>query len=582
VTVLEPGQVVADRYLLSSLIGEGAMGAVFQAEDQTLKRQVAIKFLFVRGTRDPQVMVDQFLREARIAASVQHRNVIQTVDFGTYDQYQPFMVMELLSGESLGDRMAREPGLTREQLVHILSLTLRGLAAVHDAGIVHRDLKPQNIFLQRDADAVYPKILDFGISRSVDPGGARASAIATQEGMIVGTPDYMSPEQARGESNIDKRSDIYSMGVILYEGMTGRPPFEAANIGELIVKIMTAEPPAIRELCPDIPQALSDLVTQAMSKDREQRFADARALRRALLAAAESALPSSRRAMSLPPGAPNSTQVSRPPPVPGRLPPAAPAQTGAATWGDFEGLNARQILDTGGPAPASVPEPPQQQRIVANAAEPLGLDLAPAAATKRSSGERAPAAPRASGAGERTTGAGAPRRNKNGGGRAAAEAAEPALDVALDPLYAGSGQAAPDIDYDRVGAAGKKLQAPAQARSPAQAQRSRAARTRPRAADLPHARVRGRSSWGAWLLPAIALLLLGYFWYRPAGSSLPSAAAGDGADLQRGAASSDAAGSSAHLLNQGADADLRQMRLQTKSRRAQPGLAAPHMRDVVF
>src|SRR5690242_13678537 len=130
------------------------MGSVWRAEDQTLKRQVAIKFLFVRAARDPQAMVDQFLREARIAASVQHRNVIHTVDFGTVDQYQPFMVMELLNGESLGDRMQREPALTSEQFVHLVSLTLRGLAAVHDAGIVHRDLKPQNIFLQRDADAV--------------------------------------------------------------------------------------------------------------------------------------------------------------------------------------------------------------------------------------------------------------------------------------------------------------------------------------------------------------------------------------------------------------------------------------------
>ncbi|HMI93572.1 MAG TPA: serine/threonine-protein kinase, partial [Polyangiales bacterium] len=165
--MLSAGQVIAGRYLLESAIGEGAMGAVFRAQDQTLNRPVAIKFLFVKAARDPQLMVDQFLREARIAASVQHRNVIHTVDFGTVDQFQPFMVMELLHGESLADRMARDPALSQDQLVHLISLTLRGLAAVHDVGIVHRDLKPQNVFLQRDADAVYPKILDFGISRSV-------------------------------------------------------------------------------------------------------------------------------------------------------------------------------------------------------------------------------------------------------------------------------------------------------------------------------------------------------------------------------------------------------------------------------
>src|SRR5262245_47533117 len=136
--MLKPGQVVAGRYQLASPIGEGAMGAVWRAEDQTLRRQVAIKFLYVKAARDPQAMVDQFLREARIAASVQHRNVIQTVDFGTVGDFQPFMVMELLSGESFGDRLARQPRLSSEQVIHIVSLTLRGLSAVHDAGIVHR------------------------------------------------------------------------------------------------------------------------------------------------------------------------------------------------------------------------------------------------------------------------------------------------------------------------------------------------------------------------------------------------------------------------------------------------------------
>src|SRR5688500_11314319 len=135
-------KVIAGRYELQSLIGEGGMASVWRARDQTLERSVAVKLLFARDERDRDKLVKQFVREARIAASVQHRNVIHIVDFGTTEERQPFMVMELLEGETLGHRMHRDPRLALPEVVHIASLTLRGLAAVHDAGIVHRDLKP--------------------------------------------------------------------------------------------------------------------------------------------------------------------------------------------------------------------------------------------------------------------------------------------------------------------------------------------------------------------------------------------------------------------------------------------------------
>ncbi len=570
--MLEPGQVVAGRYLLQDAIGEGAMGTVFRAEDQTLKRPVAIKFLFVKGTRDPQAMVDQFLREARIAASVQHRNVIQTVDFGTLDDFQPFMVMELLSGESLGDRMAREPALTRDQLIHIVSLTLRGLAAVHDAGIVHRDLKPQNIFLQRDADAVYPKILDFGISRSLQHGGERPSAIATQEGMIVGTPDYMSPEQARGEAGIDRRADIYSMAVILYEGLTGRLPFEADAIGELIVKIVTTEPPRMDAIEPSIPRPLADLVAQAMAKDREQRFADARAMRRALLAAAESALPAGRRAAaSIPPptlgpagvaaqDVPRAAHAAAPAP-----PTTAEPGRGALTWGDFEGLNAPQILDNSPPPPepprAAPPRPPQQRMVGPVHEEPAGLELAADPRVRRAPPERA-SDPRA--AAERVS-----RPRASGGGRPRKGAGKPAaqgLDVALDPLYAGADRAAPELDLDVAPAAARR----APARTPARSSRT-GARVR---AAAPRARPRYRRSLGPWLLPLIALALVGYLMWKPS-EHLPSAPAAADADrpIARGAS---------QLARGAADSALSNMHLRAKGRRENPAQAPPHMRDVVF
>ncbi|MFI5306070.1 MAG: protein kinase [Polyangiales bacterium] len=557
---LQAGQVVAGRYLLESPIGEGAMGTVFRAVDQTLKRPVAIKFLFVKGTRDPQAMVDQFLREARIAASVQHRNVIQTVDFGTVDD-QPFMVMELLNGESLGERMDREPKLTREQLIHIVSLTLRGLAAVHDAGIVPRDLKPQNIFLQRDADAVYPKILDFGISRSLQHGGERPSAIATQEGLIVGTPDYMSPEQARGEANIDQRADIYSMAVILYEGLTGRLPFEAETIGDLIVQIMTAEPPRAQAVDPSVPQPLSDMIAQAMSKKREHRFSDARAMRRALLGAAESALPPSRRAgASIPP--PTLAQMAEPlavlpnsAPIPEARAPV-PAQVpggGGATWGDFEGLNAARIIDQSLPPPArqkpAEPESPKQQRIVVEAPAPAA---SPAEALGGSF-DRAPPVEQASTA-----------RTVASSGRKSTPKATASTKVsgedALDPLYAGSANAALDIDYDRAGPGARK-QPPGR---PSQARAQRGAG--PGRARTAQPKVRYKRSYGPWILPIVALLMLGYFVWKPSPRSLAGAA-----ETGRSRISQELSSSSVGNLH-----------LSPKARREKPGEAPPHMRDVVF
>ena len=336
--MLQEGAVIGGRYRLLSLIGEGGMASVWRAEDDTLKRAVAIKVLYLRSARDPQSVIDQFLREARLAASVQHRNVIHTVDFGVTEDHMPFMVMELLHGESLADRMSRRPELRMDEVVHIANLTLRGLAAVHEAGIVHRDLKPQNIFLQRDAETVFPKILDFGISRSLTSGPQ--SAIATQQGLIVGTPEYMAPEQARGEADIDRRADIYAMGAIIYEGITGHVPFVCGSLAELIVKIVTTRPPALREVREDVPELISDCVEQAMSPDREERFSDAAVFRRALSHAAERSFGSSTQLFIS--DSPPERPAPRPEPIRAASQPmAASAGEAAAGWGGFSELEAR-------------------------------------------------------------------------------------------------------------------------------------------------------------------------------------------------------------------------------------------------
>jgi serine/threonine protein kinase len=348
--MLAADSTIAGRYRLASLIGEGGMASVWRAEDHTLKRSVAIKLLYVGGHRNAQLTVDHFLREARIAASIQHRNVIHIVDFGTTELGVPYMVMELLEGESLAARMEREPRLDMEEVVRLASLTLRGLAAVHDAGIVHRDLKPQNVFLQQDAEGLYPKILDFGISRSLAVSTERPSAVATQEGLVMGTPHYMAPEQARGEASIDKRADIYAMGAIIYEGITGRLPFDAETVGELLVKIISSQPPAMRAVRADVPQVLSDCVAQAMAPNRDHRFVDAKVFRRALQSAADSAFPPSanlRGSSEQPRGGRAAVRSAVVPPVVAAeraLPPAvaldgiAPANNQLGTWGDFEGL----------------------------------------------------------------------------------------------------------------------------------------------------------------------------------------------------------------------------------------------------
>jgi tRNA A-37 threonylcarbamoyl transferase component Bud32 len=452
--MLAQGSSVGGRYRLDSLIGEGGMASVWRAEDETLRRPVAIKLLYFRSQREPETTAQQFLREARIAASVQHRNVIHIVDFGTTDDGVPYMVMELLHGESLGERMQRMPRLAPDEVLSLAGLTLRGLAAVHDAGIVHRDLKPQNIFLQQDGDAIYPKIIDFGISRSLENTSDRRSAVATQAGLVVGTPHYMAPEQARGEPEIDKRADIYSMGAIIYEGITGRLPFEGSNPGELLIKIISSEAPLIRDVAPHIPEVISDVIAQAMTHQRAHRFVDARAFRHALQSAADQAFPqrAGSRTSEVPvresrggarPRAASQALVfeSEPPPAPQPTAAEAPAPQ---AWGDFEGIGARAASARVTPERGAAAVRP---RVLAERAATVPLQ-------PRAAGERpatAPVQPRA--AGERT--ATAPLQPRAAGERPATAPLQPRLTpdrAATAPL----GRNAPE----RAGSAPQPLPGP--------------------------------------------------------------------------------------------------------------------------
>jgi eukaryotic-like serine/threonine-protein kinase len=382
----QPLTVIRERYRLDALIGEGGMASVWRAWDLTLQRPVAVKLLFARESHTEEVLVDRFLREARIAASVQHRNVIHIVDFGTTVEGQPFMVMELLEGETLAARLRRQKPLPVADVVQIGHLTLRGLGAVHAAGIIHRDLKPENVYLKNEGGVVYPKILDFGISRSIDPPHGPRSALTTREGVIVGTPEYMSPEQARGVKQLDYRTDIYSMGVVLYESLTGKLPFVSENVGDLIIKIVTGSAIPVHELVHSVPRAVSDVVSRAMSRLPGDRFLDAAEMQEALLTASKAALTHSLPALSnLPPDVPHRTfSLPQWSPRPGRsLPMPRTSATQALSQNAPPPANA-QTMPPRAAAPALTPafgiieatprqafDPGQELELDANHTEPL-------------------------------------------------------------------------------------------------------------------------------------------------------------------------------------------------------------------
>ncbi len=273
----EPGTVVGERYKLVRKIGEGGIAAVWQGEHLTLGSSIAIKFLHRTGPMQSEAS-QRFLREARVAASVRHRNVVEIIDFGFAEGEIPYMVMELLEGRSLGSYLEEKGRLPPAEAAQIVAGTLRGLVAVHAAGLVHRDIKPDNVFLVSDPEeGTFAKLVDFGLSRRA------GRSDMTAEGTLMGTPQYMSPEQAAGSADIDGRTDVYAMGVVLYELVSGRVPFDSDSLAEVLSSVIHERPKSIRELVPDVPEKLEFVIETAMAKDREHRFVDARAMRTSLV-----------------------------------------------------------------------------------------------------------------------------------------------------------------------------------------------------------------------------------------------------------------------------------------------------------
>jgi serine/threonine-protein kinase len=263
-----------NNFQILRMLGEGGMGAVYEAVHPTLRKRVAIKVLRPELAVDGAV-VQRFFNEARAASSIRHPNIIEVIDLGQLPDGVPYLMMELLEGESLAQLLAREGPLAIERAVDLALQAARALAAAHCKGIVHRDLKPDNLFLIPDPASPghqLVKVLDFGIAKLL--GDLSATSVDTVAGTVFGTPPYMSPEQCRGKAAaLDQRSDVYSLGIILYEMLCGKPPFSGDGLGDVMMMHLTAEPLPAGRLRPDLPPALEEVISTALAKQPVDRFA---------------------------------------------------------------------------------------------------------------------------------------------------------------------------------------------------------------------------------------------------------------------------------------------------------------------
>jgi len=335
---LSPGTLVAGKLRILRLLGQGGMGAVYEVEHEFTKHRRALKLLHADMARHENV-VARFLREASAAGRIGNQHIVESFDAGTLDTGEPYLVMELLDGETLEARLLRVGTLPVEEIADFFSQACDGVQAAHDAGIVHRDLKPENLFITQRRDGWLLKILDFGISR-FDPTLTGANAV-TREGSTLGTPYYMSPEQIEGDKDLDARADIYALGVILYQCASGQRPYEAPALPKLSVLIHLGQPTRLDALRPELPGDFVEIVHRAMAKDRDDRFPTARELGEALAHFGSSALGATLEGPALASDPSRSTRRpvgvrisdrSIPPqtPIDPSLKPVAPSMMGAA------------------------------------------------------------------------------------------------------------------------------------------------------------------------------------------------------------------------------------------------------------
>jgi serine/threonine protein kinase len=373
--------LVAGKYQILGLIGRGGMGSVWEGRHSSLGTRVAVKFI------DPEYAESQeacarFVTEARAAATIQSKHAIQIFDHGVTEDGRPYMVMELLVGEPLDKRIDRLGTLSLAETARIIGHVCRALQRAHDVGIIHRDLKPENIFLVRspDDDEEIAKVLDFGIAKIKGPPGEQGVSSSTKTGAVLGTPYYMSPEQARGLRNVDHRSDLWSLGVIAHKCVTGVLPFEGESVGDLLVKICTSPLPTPSVTMPGLPRSFDVWFARALEREPMRRFASALELSDELALAG--GLSARRGATSSPEGAATTRVSTRDDTIP----------AGAA--GPFSAAGVTSAPFTASPLPV---KSPRGVRFAVVAAAAIGGTIGVVAVAKLASGPETPSHSAASG-----------------------------------------------------------------------------------------------------------------------------------------------------------------------------------------
>ncbi|HEY5958678.1 MAG TPA: serine/threonine-protein kinase, partial [Polyangiaceae bacterium] len=302
---LTTGEIIEGKYRIIRLIGEGGMGAVYEGENTRIRRRVAIKVLH-QGVAENQEAVQRFEREAQAAGRIGNDHILEVLDLGSLANGDHFMVMEYLDGEPLSDRIRRIGKMRPEQIAPLMIQALEGLRAAHDAGIVHRDLKPDNVYILKEkaGNRDFVKLIDFGISKFQPLSGGEMKM--TRTGTVMGTPYYMSPEQASGSREADHRSDLYAVGVMLYEAVTGRVPFDAPTFNQLLFQIVLSDPAPPQQVVPDLDPGFANLIAKAMARDVEHRFQTTQELSDALADWMKTG-----KSVSLPPTGPMNPLVRR-------------------------------------------------------------------------------------------------------------------------------------------------------------------------------------------------------------------------------------------------------------------------------
>jgi tRNA A-37 threonylcarbamoyl transferase component Bud32 len=275
------GEILAGKYRVERVLGQGGMGVVVAAMHLQLEKRVALKFVLPDHVQSPET-VERFAREARAASKLQSEHVARVLDVGTLENGSPYMVMEYLEGRDLGQEVDTRGPLPFAEAAEYVLQACEAIAEAHALGIVHRDLKPQNLFLARRVDGrPLVKVLDFGISKF---NGAQSgeNMSLTKTHAVMGSPNYMSPEQLRSARAVDQRTDIWALGVILYELLTAKVPFVATSVTELCAMVLQDTPPPLAHVRPDVPLQLADVVSKCLEKDPNQRFQSIASLAHAL------------------------------------------------------------------------------------------------------------------------------------------------------------------------------------------------------------------------------------------------------------------------------------------------------------